>query len=57
MVDYTRADDQAKETDGVSLQATFFDERWSSERAVTDICFHPTHPEAFYASYNARFTP
>jgi len=54
MVDYTRADDQAKETDGVSLQATFFDERWSSERAVTDICFHPTHPEAFYASYNAR---
>lgn len=54
MVDYTIADDQVKETDGVSLQASFFDERWAAERAVTDIAFHPTHPEAFYAAYNAR---
>jgi len=54
MVDYACADNQVKETDGVSLNATFFDERWTSGRAVTDVIFHPTHPEAFYAAYNAR---
>ena len=54
MVDYTAADSQAKETDGISLNTTFIDERWSAQRAVTDIVMHPTHPEAFFASYNAR---
>lgn len=54
MVDYTRADDQAKDLTGISLKATFFEERWSRDRAVTDVCFHPTHTEAVYAAYNAR---
>ena len=54
MVDYACADNQVKETDGVSLNTTFFDERWTSGRAVTDVIFHPTHPEAFYAAYNSR---
>ncbi|KAJ3071417.1 hypothetical protein HDU98_005378 [Podochytrium sp. JEL0797] len=56
LVDYTRTeDDRQKRVDtgkGVKSVCTFFDDRWSKNRAVTDLQWSPRHPELLLASYN-----
>lgn len=54
-VDYAGADSSEKaEEDVVSLVTTLFDERWSAQRAVTDVAWSPSHPELMLTSYFSR---
>eukprot|EP00656_Telonema_subtile_P043051 TRINITY_DN4932_c0_g1_i2.p1 TRINITY_DN4932_c0_g1~~TRINITY_DN4932_c0_g1_i2.p1 ORF type:complete len:592 (-),score=133.79 TRINITY_DN4932_c0_g1_i2:238-2013(-) len=54
MVDYTQADDDAgKNKQQVSLHCQFEDSSVEN-RIVTDVRWHPTHSEAFYAAYSSK---
>lgn len=54
MVDYTQADDDAgKNKQLVSLHCQFEDASVEN-RIVTDVAWHPTHSEAFYAAYSSK---
>ncbi|KAJ3196244.1 hypothetical protein HK101_009615 [Irineochytrium annulatum] len=53
--DYTISDDAPIDADagkGVKLYCSFFDERWSKNRSVTDVSWSPKYAELLLCSYN-----
>ncbi|KAI9350799.1 WD40-repeat-containing domain protein [Obelidium mucronatum] len=55
LTDYTMSDEGRKEIDtgkGIKPVVSFFDERWTKNRSVTDLSWSPRHPELVLASYN-----
>jgi len=51
-IDDTDKDAQARES--VSFQMAFYDDRWSRERAVTELSWSPKHAELFCAAYSSK---
>ncbi|KAJ3095360.1 hypothetical protein HK100_005848 [Physocladia obscura] len=60
LADYTIGDeDRSKDLDtghGVNSVCTFFDDRWTKSRSITDVSWSPRHPELVLAAYNKNMS-
>ncbi|KAJ3388257.1 hypothetical protein HDU84_000178 [Entophlyctis sp. JEL0112] len=56
LVDYTLGDDDSSKNadagNGVNSLYSFFDDRWTKNRSVTEVAWSPRHPELLLAAYN-----